>query len=136
MRPLWYEFPQDAASWTVEGQHLVGDSLLVAPVLTKVCKLIFQDSCFERDFQGGTSVNVHFPGEQQYWYDHWTHERLEKFGSHNVAAPYEKVDRFALKSKQETYLQEEIAILASRCQCSKGEGVLFPRGRGSGGAQR
>ena len=136
MRPLWYEFPQDAASWTVEGQHLVGDSLLVAPVLTKVCKLIFQDSCFERDFQGGTSVNVHFPGEQQYWYDHWTHERLEKSGSHNVAAPYEKVDRFALKSKQETYLQEEIAILASRCQCSKGEGVFCPRGRGSGEAQR
>ena len=99
MRPLWYEFPQDTASWTVEGQHLVGDSLLVAPVLTKVCKLIFQDSCFERDFQGGTSVNVHFPGEQQYWYDHWTHERLEKSGSHNVAAPYEKVDRFAFKSK-------------------------------------
>merc|ERR1711973_979528 len=112
MRPLWYEFPQDAASWTVEGQHLVGDSLLVAPVLTK----------------GGTSVNVHFPGEQQYWYDHWTHERLEKSGSHNVAAPYEKVDRFAFKSKQEKYIQEEIAIPASRCQCSKGEGVLCPRG--------
>ena len=36
MRPLWYEFPKDAASWTVEGQHLVGDALLVAPVLTKV----------------------------------------------------------------------------------------------------
>ena len=36
MRPLWYEFPEDAASWTVEGQHLVGDALLVAPVLTKV----------------------------------------------------------------------------------------------------
>ena len=135
MRPLWYEFPQDAASWTVEGQHLVGDSLLVAPVLTKVCKLIFQDSCFERDFQGGTSVNVHFPGEQQYWYDHWTHERLEKSGSHNVAAPYEKVDRFAFKSKQEKF-KEEIAILASRCQCSKGEGVLCLRGRGSGEAQR
>ena len=50
MRPLWYEFPQDAASWTVEGQHLVGDSLLVAPVLTKVCKLIFQDSCFVKEF--------------------------------------------------------------------------------------
>jgi alpha 1,3-glucosidase len=51
---------------------------LVAPVLTK----------------GGTSVNVHFPGEQQYWYDHWTHERLEKSGSHNVAAPYDKVPVF------------------------------------------
>jgi len=78
MRPLWYEFPEDAASWTVEGQHLVGDALLVAPVLTK----------------GATSVTVHFPGEQQLWYDHWTHEKLEKAGSHNVAAPYEKVPVF------------------------------------------
>ena len=34
---------------------------------------------------------MHFPGEQQLWYDHWTHEKLEKAGSHNVAAPYEKV---------------------------------------------
>ena len=74
MRPLWYEFPEDVASWTVEGQHMVGNSLLVAPVLTK----------------GATSVSVHFPG-QQLWYDHWTHERLEMSGSHNVAAPYEKV---------------------------------------------
>ena len=120
MRPLWYEFPHDAASWTVEGQHMVGDSLLVAPVLTKVCKLIFQDSCFERDFQGGTSVNVHFPGEQQYWYDHWTHERLEKSGSHNVAAPYEKVDRFAFISKQETYKK--------RLQ-SLPQGASVPKGR-------
>ena len=39
---------------------------------------------------------MHFPGEQQYWYDHWTHERLEKSGSHNVAAPYEKVVRLLL----------------------------------------
>ena len=42
MRPLWYEFPEDAASWTVEGQHLVGDALLVAPVLTKVANFSLQ----------------------------------------------------------------------------------------------
>ena len=42
MRPLWYEFPEDAASWTVEGQHLVGDALLVAPVLTKVADTLLE----------------------------------------------------------------------------------------------
>ena len=101
MRPLWYEFPEDAASWTVEGQHLVGDSLLVAPVLTKVANFspgtafsILPLTCkIDRSSpQGATSVTVHFPGEQQLWYDHWTHEKLEKAGSHNVAAPYEKVN--------------------------------------------
>ena len=63
---------------------------------------------------------MHFPGEQQYWYDHWTHERLEKSGSHNVAAPYEKVDRFAFKSKQET--------LKKRLQ-SLPQGASVPEGR-------
>ena len=46
MRPLWYEFPEDAASWTVEGQHLVGDALLVAPVLTKVTDFSLNNSSY------------------------------------------------------------------------------------------
>ena len=35
MRPLWYEFPLDAATYGREGISMVGSSLLVAPVLTK-----------------------------------------------------------------------------------------------------
>merc|ERR1719352_1549371 len=46
MRPLWYEFPEDEGSYAKEGIHMVGSSLLVAPVLTK----------------GSTQVDVYFPG--------------------------------------------------------------------------
>ena len=77
MRPMWYEFPQDEASYSREGSHMVGSSLLVSPVLTK----------------GATSVDVYFPGDTV-WYDHWTHERLEVKGVKNIAAPYDKVPVF------------------------------------------
>merc|ERR1712096_333538 len=58
MRPLWYEFPRDEGSYTKEGSHMVGSSLLVAPVLTK----------------GSTQVNVYFPGttSAQASYDYTT----------------------------------------------------------------
>lgn len=74
MRPLWYEFPQDEGTWAKEGSHMVGSSLLVAPVLTK----------------GATSVSVYFPGNGL-WYDIWTSEKLDYSGAQNIAAPYDKV---------------------------------------------
>jgi len=74
MRPLWFEFPGDEASWSREGTHMVGEALLVAPVLTK----------------SATSVSVLFPG-QEVWYDVSTSEKLQLSGVHTVQAPYEKV---------------------------------------------
>ena len=35
MRPLWYEFPEDEGSFGREGIHMIGDALLVAPILKK-----------------------------------------------------------------------------------------------------
>lgn len=35
LRPLWMEFPDDADAWTADGQYLLGDALLVAPVFTR-----------------------------------------------------------------------------------------------------
>ena len=77
MRPLWYEFPGDEASYAREGSHMVGESLLVAPVLHK----------------GSTSVDVYFPGNTV-WYDYWNHEKMEVFGVRTIPAPYEKVPVF------------------------------------------
>lgn len=34
MRPLFYDFPDDATAWTVDDQYLFTDDLLVAPVLS------------------------------------------------------------------------------------------------------
>ena len=73
MRPLWYEFPGDETTYSREGSHMVGESLLVAPVLTK----------------GATSVEVLFPGSTL-WYDYWTHEKLDVSGVRSIPAPYEK----------------------------------------------
>ena len=77
MRPLWYEFAEDEGSHSREGSHMVGSSLLVAPVLTK----------------GATSVDVYFPGETV-WYDYWSNKKLEVSGNMNYPAPYEKIPVF------------------------------------------
>merc|ERR1712042_390836 len=77
MRPLWYEFPGDEGSYSIEGSHMVGSSLLVAPVLTK----------------GATQVNVYFPGTSL-WYDIWNNDKLDVSGSMTYSAPYEKVPVF------------------------------------------
>ena len=44
MRPLWYEFPGDEGVYGREGEHMIGDALLVAPILKKSateCKFFF-----------------------------------------------------------------------------------------------
>ena len=61
MRPLWYEFPGDEATYGNEGQHMVGDALLVAPVLhkgaTSVEVIIFLNSFF-LSFDNGVHSSV------------------------------------------------------------------------------
>jgi alpha-D-xyloside xylohydrolase len=32
MRPLWFDFPDDATAWTIEDQFLFGPSVIVAPI--------------------------------------------------------------------------------------------------------
>ena len=46
---VWYEFPEDSDSFAVEGQHLVGDALLVHPVSKS----------------GSQAESVYFPGNNQ-----------------------------------------------------------------------
>ena len=54
MRPLWYEFPDDIKSYSVEDQYMLGPNLLVAPVYT----------------QGATSRTVYFPdGTWKHFFD-------------------------------------------------------------------
>jgi len=74
MRPLWYEFPEDEGTFDREGIHMVGEALLVAPVLKKAA----------------TTVDVYFPGNEV-WYDIDTNQRLEISGDLTVKAPYNKI---------------------------------------------
>eukprot|EP00088_Acartia_fossae_P032112 TRINITY_DN3291_c0_g1_i2.p1 TRINITY_DN3291_c0_g1~~TRINITY_DN3291_c0_g1_i2.p1 ORF type:complete len:896 (-),score=202.34 TRINITY_DN3291_c0_g1_i2:157-2844(-) len=74
MRPLWYEFPQDEGTFGREGEHLIGDALLVAPILKK----------------SATELSVYFPGNEL-WYDIVTNEKLDVSGELNIKAGYDKV---------------------------------------------
>ncbi|XP_056401012.1 neutral alpha-glucosidase C [Hyla sarda] len=53
MRPLWVEFPTYQDAFRVDTQYMLGNALLVAPVLEPEV----------------TSIDVLFPGHGEYWYD-------------------------------------------------------------------
>lgn len=58
MRPLWFEFPEDKSLYSNERSFIVGDSLLIAPILEP----------------GVTSHEVKLPGgSDEVWYNFFTH---------------------------------------------------------------
>jgi alpha-glucosidase len=59
MRPLVLHYPKDANVRNLNNEYLVGESILVAPVLE----------------QGVTKRMVYLP--EGVWYDYWTGERIE-----------------------------------------------------------
>ena len=56
LRPLWYAFPKDAATFAIDTQFLFGPSVLVSPVIE----------------ENSTSVDVYYPN--QLFYDFHTLE--------------------------------------------------------------
>ncbi len=60
MRPLFLEFPEDAAAWSVDDAYLFGPDLLVAPVLT-----------------AGATVRTAYLPAGAWWTDAWTGETYE-----------------------------------------------------------
>jgi alpha-glucosidase (family GH31 glycosyl hydrolase) len=58
MKPLFFDFPNDTASYTVDDEWLLGDSILAAPVLSD-----------------GTSRSVHLPPGK--WYDQLRHRVVQ-----------------------------------------------------------
>lgn len=83
MRPMLAMYPTDPESFALDNQYLLGDSLLVRPVLQ----------------QGATKVDVYFPrhspnGEGDLWYDVDTFELYETPGYATVPADRYKVPVF------------------------------------------
>ncbi|HEY0174603.1 MAG TPA: TIM-barrel domain-containing protein [Pyrinomonadaceae bacterium] len=78
MRPLWYEYPDDQRTYTVEDQYLVGRDLLVAPVVR----------------EGATKRGVYFPAGDD-WVDWWTGRRYEGGKDAEVEAPLDRLPLFA-----------------------------------------
>ena len=59
VRHMMLNFPNDRATWDLSDQYMLGDSLLVAPILS----------------QGATSRSVYFP--QGEWFNVWTGDSVE-----------------------------------------------------------
>jgi len=74
MRPLFFDFPKDEESWTVEDQFMFGPDLLVAPVL----------------YEGARNREVYLPAGAT-WRDAWTDETFD--GGQWIAtdAPLERI---------------------------------------------
>ncbi|XP_016307414.1 neutral alpha-glucosidase AB-like isoform X3 [Sinocyclocheilus anshuiensis] len=53
MRPLWVEYPDDVATFSIEDEYLIGKDLLVHPVTD----------------EGATGVTAYLPGKGEVWYD-------------------------------------------------------------------
>lgn len=73
MRPLFFEWPDDAAVWTAPTQWLLGDDLLVAPVLE----------------EGATNTSVYLPEGE--WTDVWTGERHDGGRSIVAETPWDRI---------------------------------------------
>jgi alpha-D-xyloside xylohydrolase len=79
MRPLFVDFPDDAAAWEVEDQFLFGPSILVAPVLAA----------------GQTSREVYLPSGSD-WTNVWTGEELVGGRTVTVDAPLDQIPLFTV----------------------------------------
>ncbi len=76
MRPMFYDWPEDARCWAVDEQYMFGPDMLVAPVTTA----------------GVTERSVYLPAG--IWRDAWTGERVEGGGELCCAAPVERIPVF------------------------------------------
>jgi alpha-glucosidase len=78
MRPLWFEYPDDARTYLIEDEYLVGRDLLVAPVVT----------------EGVIKRHVYFPAGDR-WVDWWTGRTYEGGKDADVDAPLDRLPLFA-----------------------------------------
>jgi alpha-glucosidase len=78
MRPLWFEYPDDSRTYTIEDEYLVGRDLLVAPVVR----------------EAATKRSVYFPGGDN-WVDWWTGKTYEGGKEAEIEAPLDRLPLFA-----------------------------------------
>lgn len=87
MRPLFFEWPDDPAVWTGETQWLLGDDLLIAPVLEP----------------GVAESSVYLPEGE--WTDVWTAERISGGRTITVPTPLDRIPVFSRGSAAQSYVE-------------------------------
>ena len=76
VRPLFFEFFQDEATFSIDRQFMFGPAFLISPVLT----------------QGATSVNAYFPANET-WYEYATGGQVDtsQGATIEIAAPLDEI---------------------------------------------
>lgn len=77
MRPLWYEFPNDKLTYLVSDAYMIGDALLVAPIVK----------------EGMRHRDLYLPSGAV-WIDWWTGKQFEGGKQHRVEAPLDRLPFF------------------------------------------
>jgi len=73
-RPLFFEFPQDTNTYTIDTQFMIGYSLMISPVVE----------------EGAVTVVAYFP--KAVWYDYWTLGPVHYEGNVTLSAPIDHVN--------------------------------------------
>ena len=79
IRPTFYDFPDDEACYADCDEFMLGDALLVAPVLDA----------------GATTRTVYLPRGPEAWFDFATGQRFAAGTTHTVSAPLDTLPLFA-----------------------------------------
>lgn len=95
-RPLFYEFPGDKVTHSIDSQFMWGSAILITPVLT----------------QGATSVSGYFV--EGIWYDGYEGTPLSGGQIHNLDAPWDKINFHLRGGYIVPTQQEDITTAASR----------------------
>lgn len=77
-RPLWIEFPEKLETFGVEDEYMLGNALLVYPVMDKEAK----------------AVSVLLPGSEEVWYDFRKFKRMEDRGTLKIPVTLENIPIF------------------------------------------
>jgi alpha-glucosidase (family GH31 glycosyl hydrolase) len=77
VRPLFFEFPKDTATYNISSEYLFGGNLLIAPVV-------------EAEIE---SMPVYLPGNGQ-WYSFWDEQKYEGGQWHNIPITLETIPVF------------------------------------------
>ncbi|WP_367342139.1 TIM-barrel domain-containing protein [Limosilactobacillus sp.] len=97
MRPLFYEFPKDSKSWSVDNTYMLGSDVLVAPII----------------YQGQTSRNVYLP-KGTTWLNPYTHETFNGGINVDVKANIDQIPVFIKSNSSFDFSQLETALTEKR----------------------
>ena len=86
MRPLFFNFPNDPASYNVEDQFMFGPDLLIAPVTE----------------EGAVSRTVYLPAGAN-WVEAWSKREYKGGQDHQAEAPLERIPVYWRKGSPFTF---------------------------------